>query len=118
MATTIGFIKRSPNDLLNKIIYQLRVKVSLFNVKIQLANGASLEAHAIVLAMYSKYFRLLLGASAPDAKFIGKLFVQNFIIYDARNVPFFFLMNHVHHINQNNPPLKDIRYTILSISVN
>lgn len=73
MNQEIKFKNRMITDSTNQKLLQSFRDGPDFDVELVLANSRIVSAHRVVLSMYSKYFRSVLGQSAPDTKFIGNM---------------------------------------------
>lgn len=72
MTTLIAFKNRNFSDLLNTKLVHVARGSSKYDVDLVSTNGKVVQAHRLILSMYSKYLRRLLSNSSPDVKIIGK----------------------------------------------
>lgn len=72
MSALIAFRNRKLSDLFNRKLVRIAREGSKYDVDLVSTNGQVVQAHRLILSMYSKYLRRLLSNSSPDLKIIGK----------------------------------------------
>lgn len=68
----IAFKNRKLSDSLNRKLEHIVREGSKYDVDLVSANGHIVQAHRLILSMYSKNLRRFLSNSSPDVKIIGK----------------------------------------------